>query len=152
MVKSGNKDTFPSRNGRDVNKFSECCGDKCCEKDQKQVSPQSSSCLSSFWVKCAQKYDEEKESEVGWCYAWLKKIMNCWYYQEVLLWDFCDFCEIWKNRSSLLYKNESVQIFDHMHIIHCLIINRGGLNLTLSILNSLHREGFPDPPLRKDWW
>merc|ERR1719222_1863323 len=31
-------------------KFTECCGDKCCKKDQKQ------------------KYDEEKKNKKGWCY------------------------------------------------------------------------------------
>merc|ERR1712212_1252519 len=42
-----------------VNLYSNCCGDKCCKKDEKE------------------KYDEEMKNKKGWCYEWLSTLGLC---------------------------------------------------------------------------
>ena len=72
---------FPSRKDN-VNLYSECCGDKCCKKDEKEViqlfnRPDNQNAFSPFKIFHAQKYDEKMKNKKGWCYEWLSKLGMC---------------------------------------------------------------------------
>ena len=73
---------FSSRNDN-VNLYSECCGDKCCKKDEKEViwlfnRPDNHDAFLPFQNICLQKYDEEMKNKKGWCYEWLSTLGLCW--------------------------------------------------------------------------